>query len=46
LTRAICDLAQKHCAGRVASGLEGGYDLRALADFCAAQVQVLKESGR
>lgn len=46
LTQRICDLAQKHCAGRVVSCLEGGYDLRALADCCAAHVHVLKERGR
>jgi len=46
LTQRICDLAQKHCAGRVVSSLEGGYDLHALADCCAAHVHVLKERGR
>jgi len=46
LTQRICDLAQKHCAGRVVSSLEGGYDLRALAVCCAAHVHVLKERGR
>lgn len=45
LTRRICDLAEKHCAGRVVSSLEGGYDLAALAASVAAHVTVLKESG-
>ena len=30
-TREICALAAQHCAGRVVSTLEGGYDLAALA---------------
>ncbi|MFN3845467.1 MAG: histone deacetylase family protein [Paracoccaceae bacterium] len=43
LTKAICDLADECCAGRVVSSLEGGYDLDALADSVAAH---LKELGR
>jgi len=45
LTRRICDLAGAHCAGRVVSALEGGYDLEALAASVAAHVAVLKERG-
>jgi acetoin utilization deacetylase AcuC-like enzyme len=45
LTRRICDLADDHCAGRVVSALEGGYDLPALAASAAAHVNVLKERG-
>jgi acetoin utilization deacetylase AcuC-like enzyme len=45
LTRRICDLADTHCAGRVVSALEGGYDLDALAACTAAHVAVLKERG-
>ena len=45
LTRKICDLASEHCEGRVVSTLEGGYDLRALADSVAAHVSVLMEYG-
>lgn len=41
LTRAICDLADECCAGRVVSSLEGGYDLDALADCVAAHVTEL-----
>ncbi|WP_022703282.1 histone deacetylase family protein [Pseudorhodobacter ferrugineus] len=45
LTQQICDLADRHCAGRVVSALEGGYDLDALAACAAAHVTVLKERG-
>jgi acetoin utilization deacetylase AcuC-like enzyme len=45
LTERICDLADRHCAGRVVSALEGGYDLPALAAATAAHVTVLKERG-
>lgn len=45
LTAQICDLADRHCAGRVVSALEGGYDLRALAASAAAHVTVLKDRG-
>ena len=45
LTTQICDLADRHCAGRVVSALEGGYDLPALAASAAAHVTVLKERG-
>lgn len=45
LTQQICDLADRHCAGRVVSALEGGYDLPALAASTAAHVTVLKERG-
>ncbi|WP_103335249.1 histone deacetylase family protein [Pseudotabrizicola formosa] len=41
LTRAICDLAEECCAGRVVSALEGGYDLAALAESVAAHVTEL-----
>jgi len=43
LTRKLCDLAKTHCAGRVVSTLEGGYDLTALADSVAAHVRTLME---
>lgn len=45
VTARICDLADKHCAGRVVSALEGGYDLEALGDCAAAHVGTLKERG-
>ncbi|MEM7722990.1 MAG: histone deacetylase family protein [Pseudomonadota bacterium] len=43
VTRAICDVADEVCAGRVVSTLEGGYDLDALATSVAAHVRVLME---
>lgn len=46
VTQRLCDLAEKHCAGRVVSALEGGYDLRALGAAAAAHVSVLEERGR
>ncbi|MHA3915979.1 histone deacetylase family protein [Halovulum sp. GXIMD14793] len=45
-TQRLCDLADKHCGGRVVSSLEGGYDLDALAASVAAHVQVLMERGK
>jgi acetoin utilization deacetylase AcuC-like enzyme len=40
-TERLCDIAARHCARRVVSALEGGYDLRALASSTAAHVRVL-----
>ena len=45
LTNRICDLADKHCQGRIVSTLEGGYDLDALAASVAVHVKVLMERG-
>ncbi len=45
ITRRICDLADRHCGGRVVSALEGGYNLDALAASAAAHVAVLMERG-
>ena len=44
LTRRLCDLARDHCAGRVVSCLEGGYDLDALGASVAAHVTELKDA--
>ena len=44
LTKALCDLANRHCNGRVVSLLEGGYDLDALAQSAAAHVTALMSS--
>ncbi len=44
LTQKICGMAAQYCQGRVVSTLEGGYDLRALADSVAAHVTVLMEN--
>ena len=41
ITNQICDLATDSCQGRVASILEGGYDLQALATASRAHVQAL-----
>ena len=41
LTGALCDLADRHCSGRVVSLLEGGYDLDALASSAATHVRAL-----
>ncbi len=46
VTSRLCDLADIHCAGRVVSALEGGYDLEALGASAAAHVRVLEERGR
>ncbi|MEM1272310.1 MAG: histone deacetylase family protein [Pseudomonadota bacterium] len=45
LTRALCDLADEVCDGRVVSTLEGGYDLDALAASVVAHLTELKERG-
>ena len=42
-TARLCDLADRCCAGRIVSTLEGGYDLTALAASAAAHVRVLME---
>ncbi|MCC7272563.1 MAG: histone deacetylase family protein [Alphaproteobacteria bacterium] len=41
ITGKLTELAGRHCAGRVVSALEGGYDLEALADSAAAHVAAL-----
>jgi acetoin utilization deacetylase AcuC-like enzyme len=41
LTEQLVAVAEKHCGGRVASVLEGGYDLNALAAAAAAHVRAL-----
>jgi acetoin utilization deacetylase AcuC-like enzyme len=46
ITAQLCDLAARHCQGRVVSALEGGYDLAALGACAAAHVKVLKEKGQ
>ena len=40
-TERLCETAARHCARRVVSALEGGYDLHALASSAAAHVRVL-----
>ena len=46
VTEKLCDLADRHCEGRVVSSLEGGYDLPALGASTAAHVNVLKDRAR
>ena len=41
LTRLLKDLADELCQGRLAFTLEGGYDLRALAESVKATFEVL-----
>ena len=43
LTKRTLDLAKKHCAGKVVSILEGGYDLQALQDSTVRHVDALIE---
>ncbi|MCC5992426.1 MAG: histone deacetylase family protein [Rhodobacteraceae bacterium] len=43
VTGALCDIAARHCQGRVVSCLEGGYDLDALARSVAVHLAVLME---
>jgi len=43
LTRALMDVADSCCGGRVVSVLEGGYSPEALADATAAHVQALMD---
>jgi acetoin utilization deacetylase AcuC-like enzyme len=44
VTTALAELARRHCAGRIVSTLEGGYDLTALAASAAAHVAALMEA--
>ena len=41
-TRAVLEVARRRCQGRVVSSLEGGYDLRGLADSTVAHVRALQ----
>lgn len=45
VTTALCDVAERHAMGRVASVLEGGYDLDALRDGVRAHVAALGGQG-
>ena len=46
VTGRICDIAEKHCQGRVVSAQEGGYDLEALGASAYAHVSILEERSR
>jgi acetoin utilization deacetylase AcuC-like enzyme len=41
VTQAIADVAERYCAGRIVSVLEGGYELHALGRSVAAHLKVL-----
>jgi acetoin utilization deacetylase AcuC-like enzyme len=41
ITRELMTIAQRHAAGRLVSVLEGGYDLRALAQSVSSHVRIL-----
>ncbi len=43
-TRAVVDVANRRCGGRVVSSLEGGYDLEALGRSAAAHARALAEA--
>ena len=45
VTGRLCDLADKHCDGRLVSTLEGGYDLDALAKSVKKHLEVLLDRG-
>jgi len=42
-TRAVIEVARRHCDGKVVSSLEGGYDLQGLGGSALAHVQALGE---
>ncbi len=44
ITTRICDLARRHCQGRIVSALEGGYNLAALGRSAVAHVEVLLDA--
>ena len=46
ITGRLCDLADKHCNGRLVSTLEGGYDLDALAKCVTTHLKTLLDRGR
>ena len=43
-TRQVMAIAEQACDGRIVSVLEGGYDLRGLAESTAAHVAALMEA--
>ncbi|MFI5179918.1 MAG: histone deacetylase [Thermoanaerobaculia bacterium] len=42
MTRRVCELADRHCEGRIVSVLEGGYDLPALSSSVVAHLKALQ----
>lgn len=45
VTEKLCDVAEKHCSGRLVSVLEGGYDLTALGRSAREHADVLINRG-
>ncbi len=45
LTHRVAEVAESHCQGRIVSALEGGYDLRLLAECGLAHVKALAGLG-
>ncbi|VUD68787.1 Histone deacetylase-like amidohydrolase [Thalassocella blandensis] len=43
LTKALCEVAQKVCGGKIISSLEGGYEVNALSRSVLAHVKALTE---
>ncbi len=43
ITQKICEIADRHCEGRIVSALEGGYNLAALGTSSVAHVGVLTQ---
>jgi acetoin utilization deacetylase AcuC-like enzyme len=46
MTRRICELADRHCEGRIVSVLEGGYDGASLAASAVAHLKTLQGRSR
>jgi acetoin utilization deacetylase AcuC-like enzyme len=44
VTEKLCEVAERHCKGRIVSMLEGGYDLTALAKSVAVHVKALMDA--
>ncbi|MFV0245477.1 MAG: histone deacetylase family protein [Qingshengfaniella sp.] len=44
ITDRICELADRHCGGKLVSTLEGGYDLQALGESAAEHVAALMQA--
>lgn len=46
LTRIVCDIAERHCGGRLVSVLEGGYNIAGISSAVAAHVDELIARGQ
>jgi len=46
LTDIVADMAERHCAGRLVSILEGGYNLAALGESVAAHISALLQKSK